>query len=165
MGQVYSPQRMVKIADKEQISVWLEEALRSHPDLFLIDLAINGDQVKIVLDGDQGVALKDCVAINRSLERTLEEHDINVSLEVSSAGLNTPLSMARQYKKNIGRKLAVVTDSEKFEGTLTGVSDEIITLEWKAREAKPVGKGKRTVEKKVEIPMQQIREAKVKITF
>ena len=151
--------------DKEQVLNWLNEVMEAYPSLFLIDLSVHGDQVKIVLDGDQGVALKDCVAISRAIEKNLEEKEMDVSLEVSSAGVSSPLVQDRQYKKNLGRKLEVTTEEDQYEGKLTGVTSESITLEWKAREPKPVGKGKRTVNKKLEIPFSEIREAKVKVTF
>mgnify|MGYP002884672596 FL=1 len=79
--------------------------------------------------------------------------------------MSEPLSMARQYKKNIGRKLKVTTAQEKYEGTLDEANDEQIKLSWKAREPKPVGKGKITVQKEVVLPYSDILEAKVKITF
>ena len=150
---------------KEQIASWLEESMEAYPSLFLIDLDINGDQVRITLDGDQGVALKDCVAISRAMEKRFEAEDMDVSLEVSSAGVSSPLVLNRQYKKNIGRKLEVLTADKRVEGKLTQVSDNTITLEWKAREPKPVGKGKVTVLKTQEIPLADIQEAKVKVTF
>ena len=54
---------------------------------------------------------------------------------------------------------------EQFEGTLTEVSNQKIELRWKAREPKPIGKGKVTVEKKATIAFKDIIEAKVKIIF
>ena len=42
---------------------------------------------------------------------------------------------------------------------------ESLTLEWKAREPKPVGKGKHTVQKKKEISFSEVMEAKVVLKF
>ena len=92
-----------------------------------------------------------------------EEEDF--SLEVTSAGATTPLELPRQYKKNIGRKLEVKTLNATFEGNLTAVTDVFIALEWKAREPKPIGKGKHTVQKKEEIVFSDIKEAKVVLKF
>jgi ribosome maturation factor RimP len=75
------------------------------------------------------------------------------------------LKFSRQYKKNIGRTLAVQTNSNKFEGKLQRVSEDGISIEWQAREPKPVGKGKVTVDKEATIAFQDILEAKVVITF
>ena len=71
----------------------------------------------------------------------------------------------RQYKKHIGRVLTVRVQDESFEGNLTEANDQAITLEWKAREPKPIGKGKVTVQKKKSIDYTNINEAKVVIKF
>jgi ribosome maturation factor RimP len=59
----------------------------------------------------------------------------------------------------------VKTNDNEFEGKLIEVKEDSIVLTWKAREPKPIGKGKHTVEKVEEIPMDIITEAKVKIIF
>ena len=59
----------------------------------------------------------------------------------------------------------MVTDEGKFEGKLVAVNEKEITLYWKAREPKPIGKGKVTVEKQKTIPLSEIKQAKVKIIF
>ena len=83
-----------------------------------------------------------------------------------SVGATTPLQQKRQYKKNIGRSLEVKTTAgAKLEGTLAEATDENVTLTWKAREPKPVGKGKVTVQKTEVIPYENIVEAKVMIKF
>ena len=74
--------------------------------------------------------------------------------------------MPRQFKKNIGRKLGLVTTSgDAYEADLVTANDDNITITWKAREPKPIGKGKITVTKEVEIGYSEIKEAKVKIKF
>jgi ribosome maturation factor RimP len=74
--------------------------------------------------------------------------------------------MAPVDLKNMGRKLKVKTqDGNTIEGELTECNDEAITLQWKTREPKPVGKGKVTVQKEAVVPYQDIVEAKVMITF
>ncbi|MGB1610832.1 MAG: ribosome assembly cofactor RimP, partial [Flavobacteriaceae bacterium] len=93
---------------KENIQNLLAEALSFHPDLFLIDLHIdNQSRVQVVLDGDHGVSLEQCIKVSRHIEHQLDREVHDFSLEVSSAGATHPLQMVRQYKKNIGRKLAV----------------------------------------------------------
>ena len=86
-------------------------------------------------------------------------------MEVSSAGVSEPLRLERQYRKNLGRKLQVTTNNEKIEATLTEVDQNGIKLNWKAREPKPVGKGKHTVQKEAVLPYSEISDAKVMITF
>ena len=152
---------------KENIQKLLAEALSLQPDLFLIDLNIDHQsRVHVVLDGDNGVSLEQCIKVSRHIEHQLDREVHDFSLEVSSAGATHPLKMVRQYKKNIGRKLAVHTiDNDNFKATLTQADDDQITLEWKAREPKPIGKGKHTVVKQLQVPYNQIEKATVQIQF
>jgi len=115
--------------------------------LFLISLDIQGNnEIKVAIDGDNGVTVQDCIAVSRKVEHNLDRDEEDFSLEVMSVGATTPLQQIRQYKKNIGRVLEVKTKANaKIEGTLEEATDESVTLIWKAREPKPVGKGKVTV--------------------
>jgi len=151
---------------KAQVEELLEKALKENEALFLIDFSITSNNtIKIVLDGDEGVNLKDCMAVSRAIEHNLDREEHDFSLEVTSSGAAEPIVMARQYPKNIGRKLVVKTANANFEGDLTEATEETITLEWKAREPKPVGKGKITVQKRKKIAISEIEEAKVKLIF
>jgi len=152
---------------KENIQKLLAEALSLQPDLFLIDLNIDDQsRVHVVLDGDNGVSLEQCIKVSRHIEHQLDREVHDFSLEVSSAGATHPLKMVRQYKKNIGRKLAVHTiDNDNFKATLTQADDDQITLEWKTREPKQIGKGKHTVVKQLQVPYNQIEKATVQIQF
>lgn len=151
---------------KDKVKTLLEEALKDDTSLFLIDFSVSADNsIKVVLDGDSGVNLEDCMKISRAIEHNLDREEYDFSLEVTSAGATSPLIMARQYPKNIGRKLKVRTASDTFEGNLTATTDDGILLEWKTREPKPVGKGKVTVQKKAEIHFSDIQEAKVIVTI
>ena len=144
----------------------MDKALEKRKDLFLLDFTVGGDNtIKVVLDGDKGISLNDCMEISRAIEHNLDREEDDFSLEVTSAGATAPLVLPRQYQKNIGRSLEVMADGDKIEGKLTKVGDDGITLEWKAREPKPVGKGKHTVEKKQEIAFSTIERAKVVLKF
>ena len=112
-----------------------EEILSEEPVYFLVDLRIKPtNNVKVFLDGDSGITIEKCVQVNRKLYRKLEEAAIfpdgDFSLEVSSAGLDEPLKLLRQYKKNIGRLIEVqLQDGTQKEGQLKDVSNEGIVLE------------------------------------
>ena len=152
---------------RNKVQELLEAALAEHEHLFLIDLSINeANKISIVLDGDFGVNLQDCIDISRAIENKLDREEQDFSLEVASAGVSSPLKLVRQFKKNIGRTLKVKTiATEEVEAKLTAADDEKITLEWKAREPKKIGKGKETVEKKLNLPYESIKEAVVIISF
>jgi ribosome maturation factor RimP len=74
--------------------------------------------------------------------------------------------LPRQFKKNLGRNLQLkTTKGQTIEGKITHTTDTRVTLEWKTRELKPVGKGKVTVQKQAVLPYTDIVEAKVMVTF
>jgi len=151
---------------KDKVTSLLNKALEEHPSLFLIDFTVGGNNtIRVVLDGDKGVNLQDCMDVSRAIEHNLDREEEDFSLEVTSAGATSPLQLPRQYKKNIGRKLQVRTADGELKGNLTKATEDSITLEWKAREPKPIGKGKVTVQKKRDIPLSEIQEAKVILKF
>ena len=154
---------------REKVENLLQEAFEENNSLFLIDLFIdNSNHISVVIDGDNGVSVNDCIAVSRKIEHNLDRDEEDFSLDVASAGVSAPLTRPRQFKKNIGRKLAVTTSAEKaekIEGELVKFEDNKITLQWKAREPKPVGKGKVTVNKEAVLSLDEIKEAKVIITF
>lgn len=151
---------------KEKVNALVEEALSERPSVFLIDLTIT-DAFKIIvsLDGDNGVALQDCIDISRAIESNLDREEQDFSLEVASVGVGSPLKLIRQYKKNVGRTLIVKTGTEIIEAELVEANDVFIILSWKEREPKKVGKGKETVQKELQLPYADIKEAIVTVTF
>ncbi|WP_167598154.1 ribosome assembly cofactor RimP [Leeuwenhoekiella sp. ZYFB001] len=152
---------------KEKVTALLQEAFEEYENLFLIDLKIKGNnEIVVVIDGDQGVTVQDCINVSRKVEHNLDREEEDFSLEVMSAGATEPLINTRQYKKNEGRDLEVVLqDGSKITGNLIQVHDEGIVLFWKERVPKEVGKGKMTVEKEEVIAFEAIKQAKVKIKF
>ena len=151
----------------QKVEDLLSLVLKQHSNIFLVDLKISNDKsIKIILDGDKEVNVKDCIDISRSMEGALDRDQEDFSLEVASAGVGSPLKFPRQYHKNLGRKLEVIsTEGLKFEGDLTHVKQDAIELQWKQRETKRIGKGKVTVTKKKTILFDEISQAKVMIKF
>ncbi|NER18099.1 ribosome assembly cofactor RimP [Spongiivirga citrea] len=151
---------------EKEVRQLLQDALDKQPKLFLIDCTISSDnKIFVVIDGDRGVTLQDCMNVSRGIEHNLDREEIDFGLEVTSAGATTPLKIPRQYKKNVGRKLNVKLADDEVEGELVSADDQKIELKWKTREPKPIGKGKVTVQKQQEILYTDIVEAKVMITF
>jgi ribosome maturation factor RimP len=143
----------------------VEEKIADRPDLFLVDVQMSGGGVlSILIDGDKGVAITDCVAISRHVGFHLEEENTieqAYNLEVSSPGLDTPLKSLRQYQKNISRSLTVkLSDGNKREGKLIAVDESGITLEENIKE-----KGKKAVLVQNTIPFADITETKVLVSF
>ncbi len=134
-------------------------------DVFLVSIKIKPtNNFKIYLDADSGLGIEKCIKINRTLYKIMEEMgmypDGDFSLEVSSPGIDEPLKLIRQYKKNIGRNVEVITNDELIrEGELTVVTEEKISIKYSE------GKGKKAIEKNDEINFTDIKQTKVQVKF
>ncbi len=152
--------------NKEKVRLLLEEALAENDSLFLIELAfLPENKINVIVDGDNGISLKECVRISRNIEHNLDREEDDFALEVTSPDIAEPIKVIRQYRKNIDRIIEVTTNNRILEGTLKEVNDHAIVLTWKSREPKQIGKGKTTVEKIATITYKDITKAKVKINF
>lgn len=132
-------------------------------DMFVTNLQIEpGNNIKLFLDADEGLNVQKSVSINRQLVAQIDElgwyPNGDYSLEVSSPGVDEPLRSIRQYKKNIGRTLAVKT-IENLEqiGVLKAVTEVGISLEVK------INKKKETA--LVELPFENIKQSIVQVIF
>lgn len=152
--------------DQNLVKKLVNEAISENESLFLIDLSFtSNNKIIVIVDGDKGVSVKECIRISRHVEHNLDREEDDFALVVTSPDISHPLTVKRQYIKNINRILKVKTAEEELEGTLVNTDENGISLEWKTREPKPIGKGKVTVEKNAIIAYKDIKEAKVKITF
>ncbi|MCH8330887.1 MAG: ribosome assembly cofactor RimP [Bacteroidetes bacterium] len=133
-------------------------------DRFLVDILIStGNQhVKVFIDADDKLTIDHCTKISRYLEQHLEQEDMvdeHYTLEVSSPGLDQPLKLLRQYKKNVGRNLKIeLVDGSSKEGELLELSDMGIMIDEMVKQ-KPVKKVK------TEINFDKILRTLVKIKF
>ena len=165
-GGLVSPPFLYLEMNKELVEQLVNTALGENSPLFLISLEFLADsKISIVIDGDEGVPLNECIRVSKAVESELDREEEDFSLEVSSPDITNPLVIFRQFKKNIGRTLSVKTAEDKIEGKLVEVIGDDIILNWSAREPKPIGKGKVTVQKSATIPYKSIVEAKVKLIF
>ncbi len=149
----------------EKIEEFVKQFIAKSEGLFLIEVkSAPGNKITVLLDGDKGVTIENCTAVNKALYKFIEETqlfgDNNFSLEVSSFGVDKPLVLLRQYKKNTGRNIEVVlTDGQKLEGKLVDATEDHIILEQKT------GKGNKMTTKTTTILFNQIKHTTVLITF
>jgi len=147
------------------IETLVNNFLENEPGYFLVEIKIKPtNNIKVFIDGDNGIAVEKCVLFNRQLYKLIEAANFftteEFSLEVSSPGLDKPLKLQRQYLKNIGRDVEVLfNDDSKKTGTLLQVSDEDIILE------ETTGKGKKAVTTQLVIPFSNIKTTTVQIKF
>lgn len=111
--------------DKNLIGEIVEKALEGTDD-FLVDVHVTSDNVVTVeIDSMTGVDIDTCVRLTREIEQQVDRDVEDYELEVGSAGLTSPLKVRRQYEKNIGNELEVLTrDGHKLTGTLKSVSPD-----------------------------------------
>ena len=133
---------------EEKFKVILTEILENYKSLFLTELLFGkNNDVKVFLDGDYGVTLKDCSSINSEIKKKLNQDEINYSVEIGSCGVDSPLKSIRQFKKNVSRKIEITDfDDRKYSGVLSKVSNLSFEIKWKERQPKKIGKGKVTVD-------------------
>ena len=152
---------------RAKVEQLVHEFLETRKDLYLVDLKISaGDDITVILDGDEGLSLQDCLDASRAVEFNLDREEHDFSLQVMSPGLSEPLKLPRQFKKNMGREIEVLLNSdEKIQGEVVAVDDEKVTLVLRYRRPKLIGKGKEDVVENKEIPYADIKKALVVIKF
>lgn len=150
------------MALREAVIKFLDEIISS-TDYYLVDVVVSDSKIRkkitVYIDSDEGITIDQCGKVSQDLGKELEEIiDVAFVLEVSSPGADSPLKFERQYVKNIGRTLKVsLLDETEIKGTLTQVSEGSITIEPEAK--------KKIKPEAVTLPIEQIKEAKVVISF
>ena len=150
---------------EDQIEQRVNRLIGTEPDVFLVDVRIKPtNNVKVFLDADNGISIERLVQFNRRLYKEFEEEQVfpnnDFSLEISSPGLDEPLKLNRQYKKNIGRFVEVVqTDGARTEGKLISAEEEQVVVE------EEKGKGKKKEMVQHIIPFTNIKTTKIQIKF
>lgn len=152
---------------KEKVEELLNGFLQTREDLFLIDLKISAaNDITVILDGDKGVSIQDCLDASRAVENNLDREEQDFSLQVMSAGLTEPLTQLRQYQKNIGQEVEITfNEGEKLKGELLRTDATSVTLLLRYRKPKDIGKGKIDVEEERTIPLSEIKKALIVIKF
>lgn len=129
-------------------------------DYYLVEIVVKkNDKIEVYIDSDSVLNLRNCQRISRHLEHLIEENGWlgeKYTLEVSSPGVDRPLKLHRQYKKNIGRRIRVINDEdETLEGKLTAVTEDSIT----------VIKKEKKKEEELILPIDKIKKAKILVSF
>jgi ribosome maturation factor RimP len=143
----------------------IREILEGDSDMFLVEIKIKPTHnIKVFIDADTGVNIARCASLNRALYKKIEEAgwfpDGDFSLEVSSPGLDEPLKMWRQYKKNIGRNAEVtLQDGTRIAGLLQAVTEDGIVLE----ETKGKTKKKEVIAHS--LLFDNIKQTKIQVVF
>ena len=135
---------------------------------FLVDLTVSADNdIEIVIEKEAGtVDWEDCAAVDRQVHAVFDQDAEDYSLTVSSAGLDRPFKVLRQFEKALGSMVDV-----KFRGgrrllaELTAASPEHITLRYTALEAVEGQKKKQKVEHEEHYALADINSVTPYIEF
>jgi len=135
--------------------------------VFVVDLTVStSNKISVTLDSEHGIPISYCVDISRQIEHNLDREKEDFALEVSTAGLDQPLKMPRQYKKNVGRKVEVMTNEDvMLTGKLTDADDKGFTVE---TEEKVKIEGKKKKELKIthhQFNFEDVKYVKIVVSF
>ena len=152
--------------DKKLLITLTEEYLETS-DNYLIDVVINtGNVISIEIDNDNGVSIDDCVALSRYLESKFDREEEDFELTVGSAGLTSPFKTQRQYQKNIGNEVEVLTKKGiKLSGILKEVSDDNFIVTISKKERAEGAKRKTEVKEDLQFGYDEIKYTKYLIRF
>jgi ribosome maturation factor RimP len=142
----------------EQIENLVNEKIEDK-DVFLVEVRIRGNnRISVFIDSDTAVNIKACAELSRHIEFSLDRESEDFELEVSSAGLDQPLKLPRQFVKNIGRDLKITTaDDKNFIANLTVVHEDSIIL------LIPENKKLKISQQETSLAWDAIKEAKIVI--
>lgn len=138
------------------------------PSLYIVDITISGgNNILVELDHEMNfVSIDDCVSVSRNIEHNLDRETEDFSLEVSSAGIDQPLRDYRQFIKNTGRQIKVkLPEKGSVEGVIKEASNEGFVIETKEKKAIEGRKKKEWVTQSVPFKYDEIKEAKLIISF
>ena len=135
---------------------------------FLVDVTVSKDNdVEVTVESEEGIVdLDDCVAISRFFETRFDREKEDYSLTVTSAGLDQPFKVLKQYLKAVGKKVEVsLKGGRKMVAELVEADADSITLKYSVKEAVEGKKKKEMVEHVDRYAMEQINAVRPFIDF
>ncbi len=136
--------------------------------LFLIEVTVSRDNdVEITIESEEGIVeLEDCVALSRYFESRFDREQEDYSLTVTSAGLDQPFKVLKQYLKSVGKKVEVqLKGGKKMVALLEAADQESITLKYSQKETVEGKKKKEIVEHVDRFTMDQVNSVRPFIEF
>ncbi len=171
LKKILGTQNFYLLIKKETIEEILSQALSDESvvpnvkskGIFLVEVNVpTNNCISVFLDSDAGVKIEDCVLISRFLEQNLDREEEDFELQVSSAGLDMPLKLHRQYIKNIGKKIEVVfVNGQKKKYDLINVYENEIEVSETKKVKLESSKRKKMITEINKLPFADIKTTKV----
>lgn len=152
--------------DKDNIKYIVEEYLQNTTS-FVVDVNVRaGNIILVEIDSDESVSIEDCITLSKHIESKLDREEEDFELEVGSAGITSPFKIPRQYQKNIGNEVEVLTKGgQKLSGVLKESNDKGFTVTV-TKMVKPEGaKRKIAVEEDFSFKYEEVKYTKYLIRF
>ncbi|MFT6166097.1 MAG: ribosome maturation factor RimP [Vicingaceae bacterium] len=151
---------------KPEIVKLVEEEIEG-TEYYIVDVSVSSsNQIRVEIDGDKGVKINDCVQISRHIEGNYDREEVDFELTVSSAGMDQPFKILRQYQRYVGREVEMkTTEGDKIKGILISADENAVVLEITRKEKIEGKKKKQIVIENKTVPMEQVKETKVVISF
>ena len=135
---------------------------------YLVEVTVSKENdVEVVIESEEGIVdLEDCVAISRYFETVFDREKEDYSLTVTSAGLDQPFKVLKQFEKAVGSKIEVsLKGGRKMVALLSAADKDSITLTYSVKEAVEGKKKKELVEHTDRFEMDQVNAVRPYITF
>ena len=149
----------------------IKEALQSElvaRGCFLVDVSISKDNdITVTIESENAkIELDDCVALSRYFETRFDREVEDYSLTMTSAGLDQPFKVFRQFQKAVGTKVEVqLKGGKKMVALLDSADEESVTLNYSVKEAVEGKKKKELVEHVDRFTMDKVNSVKPFIEF
>lgn len=146
---------------KDHIRKLAEEHI-SDSGIFLVDVRLSSTgRITVLIDRDEGVSIDDCASLSKEISHALGEEVGDYELNVSSPGLEMPLLVPRQYLKNEGRLVGVVTnEGDQEKGLLMNITSGGFDLKIETRQ-----KNKEIITTVRSFNFEDVKSVKVIISF
>lgn len=151
--------------EKDIITQSIAEAVAQR-GCFLVEVTLQGDNdIVLAIESEHGtVAMEDCVAISDKFQELFNKDAEDYSLTVTSAGLDRPFKVLKQYEKAVGTRVVVrLKGGRKMTATLLAADEEGITISWQAKEN--IAGKKKLVEHEENVPFPQVNSVTPYIDF
>ncbi|CAG5085747.1 ribosome assembly cofactor RimP [Parvicella tangerina] len=153
---------------KDKVIALAEERIEElNSGIFLVEVNISPTNViTIELDKEQGgVTIDECVSVSRNVEHNLDRETEDFELSVSSAGMDRPLRVPQQFKKNIGNEVRVVLNHGSVQGELMSYDGKKLIVQTSTKEKIEGRKKKELVTRQHEVDLGDVKEVKRVISF
>ncbi len=135
---------------------------------FLVEVSVSKDNdIVVTIESENGkIELDDCVALSRYFESQFDREKEDYSLTMTSAGLDQPFKVLKQFQKAVGTKVEVqLKGGRKMVALLEAADEESITLKYSVKEVVEGKKKKELVEHEDRFTMDQVNSVKPFIEF